>query len=189
MLNTIRRGRGASTDGEAGATLVEFALLFPVFMTLVLGMLSGGVAYNQKLTMTGAARETSRYAATLPISPGCGTTGATDLDKWLHCVANVAVQTSADELPTTAPDRSICVAYVKPSALAPSFSGDSSRRIELTNSNTGTTTNGPCPGAPSSSIAHRHVQVVMERDSQIQALFFTYPVSLQSTSVTRFERG
>lgn len=185
----MRRGRGAPTEREAGATLVEFALLFPVFMMLVLGMITGGIAYNQKLTMTGAARETSRYAATLPISPACGSTGATDLDKWLHCVANVAVQTSADELPASAPGRSICVAYVKPSALASSFPGDFSRRIELTASNTGTTTNGTCANAPASSIAHRHVQVVMQRDSEIQALFFTYPVSLTATSVTRFERG
>ncbi|MDP9389393.1 MAG: pilus assembly protein [Actinomycetota bacterium] len=193
MLNTIRRARGASTDREAGATLVEFALLFPVFMTLVLGMISAGVAYNQKLTMTAAAREASRYASTLPVTPACGSTGETganaDLKEWLKCVAAVAVQASADELPTTAPGREICVAYVKPAALTSTGANDLDRRLVLTTSNTAVSENGTCPSAPASSIAHRHVQVVMKRNSEIQALFFTYPVSLKATSMTRFERG
>ena len=37
-----------SEPGERGAALVEFALILPVFMMLVLGMFSGGIAYNHK---------------------------------------------------------------------------------------------------------------------------------------------
>ena len=50
---------------ESGAALVEFALLLPVFMALVLGMLSGGLIYNQKMDLTHATREGARYGAAI----------------------------------------------------------------------------------------------------------------------------
>ena len=53
---------------ESGAALVEFALLLPVFMALILGMFSGGIAYNQKLDLTHATREGARYGATVAVT-------------------------------------------------------------------------------------------------------------------------
>src|SRR5438270_11121301 len=50
---------------ESGAALVEFALLLPVFMALVLGMLSGGLIYNQKMDLTHSTREGARYGAAI----------------------------------------------------------------------------------------------------------------------------
>ena len=41
---------------ERGAALVEFALILPVFMILVLGTFTGAIAYNQKLDLAHAAR-------------------------------------------------------------------------------------------------------------------------------------
>ncbi|MDR9450988.1 MAG: TadE/TadG family type IV pilus assembly protein, partial [Acidimicrobiia bacterium] len=51
---------------ERGASLVEFALVLPLIMMIVLGLVSAGVAYNLKITLTHAAREAARYAAILP---------------------------------------------------------------------------------------------------------------------------
>src|SRR5688500_18036442 len=81
------RTRGGGRD-ERGASLVEFALILPVFMMLLLGMFTGGMAYNRRLTITSAAREGGRYAATLPTA-AYGT-----VDLWLADVAAV-VETSA----------------------------------------------------------------------------------------------
>src|SRR5438270_10382174 len=52
-------------NSESGAALVEFALLLPVFMALVLGMLSGGLIYNQKMDLTHSTREGARYGAAI----------------------------------------------------------------------------------------------------------------------------
>lgn len=168
-------------EGERGAALVEFALIFPLFMTLILGLFSGGLAYNRKLTLTAAARETTRYGATLPVSPACtaATAGSTDIEKWLNCVANVAVQTSVEELRPGHPERSICVGHVSDTGV--------SNHLIYTTTNSGTAKTGPCPGAPSTS-STRQVQVVLQRRSDIDALFFDYPVLVRGTSVSRFER-
>lgn len=66
---------------ERGAAAVEFALVLPLLMTLVFGIVSFGQAYNAKLGLTHAAREAARTvaisgdvsdasAATLAAAPG-----------------------------------------------------------------------------------------------------------------------
>ena len=158
-------------------------------MTLVLGMFSGGIAYNQKLTMTGAARESSRYGATLPVTPKCATTGAsTNQDEWLRCVASIAVQTLTGQLSPSAPGRSICVAYVNQTGVVIPGGNDATRNLTLTTNDTGAFANAVCPGAPTASTSQRQVQVVLKRTSKLQLLFFNTPLALTSTSVSRFER-
>jgi Flp pilus assembly protein TadG len=48
---------------EAGAVAVEFALVLPIFLALVLGIAEFGRAFNIQVSLTEAAREASRYAA------------------------------------------------------------------------------------------------------------------------------
>lgn len=50
---------------------MEFALILPVFLGLVVGMFSGGIAYNRKISITSAVREGARYGATLACSASC----------------------------------------------------------------------------------------------------------------------
>jgi Flp pilus assembly pilin Flp len=52
---------------EGGASAVEFALVLPVFLALVFGIIYFGFAFNTKLTVTQAAREAARLGATLPL--------------------------------------------------------------------------------------------------------------------------
>ncbi|MCB5292794.1 TadE/TadG family type IV pilus assembly protein [Arthrobacter sp. SO3] len=53
----MRKGR------EHGAAAVEFALLAPVLITLVLGITEFGRAYNAQITLSSAAREGVRVMA------------------------------------------------------------------------------------------------------------------------------
>lgn len=53
-----RRGRG-----ERGAAAVEFALVLPVLILLLFGIIEFGRAYNAKVELTGAAREGARVLA------------------------------------------------------------------------------------------------------------------------------
>ena len=52
--------------GESGANAVEFALVLPILLILVMGMLWGGLAFNRQLSLTQSAREGARFGATLP---------------------------------------------------------------------------------------------------------------------------
>ena len=49
---------------ERGATLVEFAVLIPVLLILLAGILEFGWVFNGWIVITGAAREGARVAAT-----------------------------------------------------------------------------------------------------------------------------
>lgn len=72
IRTVAHRGRG----GERGQGLVEFAMLVPVFMLLLLGMLEFGTAFNHNLTIGYASREGARIGADLVNGGGtfgCGT--------------------------------------------------------------------------------------------------------------------
>ena len=50
-------------DSEHGAAAVEFAILLPLLLMLVLGTIEFGRAYNAQITLTNAAREGVRVMA------------------------------------------------------------------------------------------------------------------------------
>ncbi len=56
-MMTRRRGRA-----ESGAAAVEFAIIVPVLLLLVLGIVDFGYAFGQKLALNHAAREGARMA-------------------------------------------------------------------------------------------------------------------------------
>ncbi|MGH9354279.1 MAG: TadE/TadG family type IV pilus assembly protein [Terriglobia bacterium] len=60
-------------DEAAGAELFEFALVIPLLLALILGIIWIGRAYNVYETITRAAREGVRYA----VLPNCATCGDT----------------------------------------------------------------------------------------------------------------
>jgi Flp pilus assembly protein TadG len=49
--------------GEKGAAAVEFALILPVFVLLIVGMLEFSRAYNAQISISNAAREGARVMA------------------------------------------------------------------------------------------------------------------------------
>ena len=50
-------------DSERGAAAVEFAILLPVLLLVLIGIMEFGRAYNVQITASNAAREGARYAA------------------------------------------------------------------------------------------------------------------------------
>jgi Flp pilus assembly protein TadG len=154
---------------------VEFALVLPVFFTLVLGMFTGGLAYNRKLALTQASREAVRYGATLPVVNFATMAG------WLDAVAAVAVRSAEGELSSGAPGRSVCVAYV----FQPGTS-QTSRRMESGTAPPTYDVGSGCftDGRPSTET---RVQVVTSRTSKLEALVFSQDLVLRSEAVSRFE--
>jgi Flp pilus assembly protein TadG len=72
---TLRDVEAAGRRGERGAAIVEFALVVPIFLMLVMGLVQFGRAYNVQITLTGAAREGVRALALE--KPDATVTGAT----------------------------------------------------------------------------------------------------------------
>lgn len=51
-------------DGERGAAAVEFAIILPILIVLVLGVIEAGRAYNAQIKLTQAVREGARSSIT-----------------------------------------------------------------------------------------------------------------------------
>ncbi len=75
ILRRMRATRAAAITGRGarGQGLVEFAMLVPIFMLLLLGMLEFGFAFDQNLTLEYATREGARVGSAL--ANGGGTLG------------------------------------------------------------------------------------------------------------------
>ncbi|MGD9798357.1 MAG: TadE/TadG family type IV pilus assembly protein, partial [Acidimicrobiia bacterium] len=54
------------TRDEDGAAAVEFALILPVLVLLVFGIIEFGMAFKSSLTVTSATRSGARTASALP---------------------------------------------------------------------------------------------------------------------------
>jgi Flp pilus assembly protein TadG len=55
-----RRCLARRTDGEQGAAAVEFALLAPIFIMIVFGIISFGLVFAQQLGLSNGARQGAR---------------------------------------------------------------------------------------------------------------------------------
>lgn len=159
MTRRCRRCRG-----ERGASLVEFALLLPLFMMLILGMFSGGIAYNRKLDLQQAAREGSRAGATLP----------KDTVDWAETLQDLVVARSEG---TIASRNEVCVALVK---------GSSPHAVDADHYANPFGTDDFCFPDTSGEAAER-VQVLVRRGTKIEALLFSYTQTITGRAVTQYE--
>jgi hypothetical protein len=88
-----RRRHAASDSRDCGAVAVEFALLLPVLLLLIFGIIDFGRAINDQITLTQAAREGARLAA-LGYSTAAVTTRAQSAAIGLSPVPTVTVTSS-----------------------------------------------------------------------------------------------
>lgn len=103
MRNLVSPLRSAC-DRDEGAAAVEFAILTPLIFLILFGMLSTGLAWNSKQTLTHAVREGARYGATLAVDG--------DVNVWLAQVADHAESALQPDLSLSSEGAEICVAYI-----------------------------------------------------------------------------
>lgn len=168
-LRAFRRWDGR---GEAGASLVEFALVLPVFLMVVLGMLTGGLAYSRKLSIAQAAREGARFGATLPI------TTSVPIGTWLTRVSDLTIASSDGELGPDRPGRFVCVAYVQASGTA--------MRRQTVGAASPVVESQPCIADDGRS-GEARVQIVASRTSELEVLVYSRTLTLSSHAVARAE--
>jgi hypothetical protein len=176
----VQSSKNRTGDRETGAALVEFALLLPLFLMIVLGLVSVGVAFEQKLGMTHAARESARHGATLPVTNF--TAFPNPLDAWLDELALRSVADADGSLDAGAPGLLICVAYVHPDGAA--ANDVTRRRVET---GLGVAYSDATCFADGRPDDERRVQVGVGRDAELTAFVFTQTMSLRSEAVARFE--
>jgi len=173
-------GVGGWVSNERGAEAVELAVALPILVMLLLGTVTAGLAFFDKISLNGAAREAGRFGATYPEAD------AATPDGWFVDVATVAQIAATGSLSDGVAGRGVCVAR--------GSEGGSVRRYVVGFSDpidSGAYSDAWCPsGAPSlpAGSGHEAVQVVVERDALIQALLFSRTVHMVSDATTRFER-
>ncbi len=69
----MQRGQAATDARDRGATAVEFALLLPVLLLLLFGIIDFGRALNAQITLTQAVREGARLASLGQVNPAVQT--------------------------------------------------------------------------------------------------------------------
>jgi type II secretory pathway pseudopilin PulG len=144
--------------------MVELALVLVLLVMLLVGTVSAAVAYGRGNSIQNAAREASRFAATLDLVE-------TKLDQ----VIGVAKAASSGDLDPDAPGYYICVAY-----------GDGTVWEQLTDP--ASTTNQRC-FPDDRPLGEERVQVLARRDTTINAIVFSTDVTLSAESAARYERS
>ena len=77
---------------ERGQSLVEFALVIPLFLALVMGIADFGLGLKTWISMTNAAREAARYAA---VNCSAGTATTSDVqDRALDSATTLSLNAS-----------------------------------------------------------------------------------------------
>ncbi|MFM7068997.1 MAG: TadE/TadG family type IV pilus assembly protein [Actinomycetes bacterium] len=158
---------------ERGAALVEFALVVPLVMAIALGVLTGGFATYQKITLTGAARQGARIGSVLPQTQCTPTSRCSNLN-WAQYVQAQAVADSAGSLSSS----DICVALVSGSGSAPVA-------VDSTTTTAGGTS--PC-FVDNSADTGKRVQVQVTKAAKFEVIFFSRTITLTSKAISRFEQ-
>jgi Flp pilus assembly protein TadG len=170
--------------GERGAAVVEFALIVPVLLMLVMGLLTGGLVYNHKLDLVSAAREGARYGAALPQDSCTPITKCIDSthpsgQTWAELVQSVVVSRSDGDVTTA----QVCVAFV--SGAAATVIGSPSQSSFSQHGAASATARCFDDGGHDTT---NRIQVQITRSGdEINAALFTIPVTLTSSAVAKSE--
>jgi Flp pilus assembly protein TadG len=95
-------GRRCARTRERGAVAVEFALVMPLLVMLLVGAVTSGWSYSKALGITNAVREGARFGATTPYPPPAG--------DW---VQDVLTRTSAAQFDDPNGESKICVSLFR----------------------------------------------------------------------------
>jgi Flp pilus assembly protein TadG len=162
-----RLARKLRRRDERGASAVEFALIVPVVVMLLLGTITTGLVYSDHLSVTNAVREGARYG-----SVADATNGTT----WANSVQTRVQQVYFNAAGTQPTDNEICVQLVqKGGTVLASDSGSAC---------------GTAPGLPSNMADGSCVVLVwMQEPETIQLVVFpSLNVDIGARSVAYYGR-
>lgn len=172
----MHRFRPART-WEDGAAAVEFAILLPLFLVLVFGLLTGGITFERWINVTQAARESSRFAATYP---------GTNSD-WYTQAVQVAKDNAGITSSMAASEYYVCVSFQPGSESSTKFPArqiSTAGTLAPTGSAAPSNTAGCMPG---SSQTTAHVEVLVRRATTFDWIFGGGSMAVQGENTSRYE--
>lgn len=157
------------TRDEHGAVAVEFALVLPILIVLLIGTVTTGLSYSRAIGVTNAVREGSRF----------GATGDSGSSTW---AADVIARTRDTQFDDSTPyQTSICVQLFK--------QGTGAVKSSCSPGSAPTPTATDYPAVPAGLAAGACVvRVVAARRYEIDAVFHSWDRVLTKGSVARYER-
>jgi len=204
MTKALRR-RHDPAGPDDGAAAVEFALLLPIFVMLVFGGITAGIAYWKQISDVQAGRDAARYGSTLPMADGgtdtdCGQ-GGIPVTTWLNCIRDVAVGQSAtwNTVADIGTDAGyVCVAYIKSDITGASGTVTTTRTIAGVRDGAdpaypaaGRSSTGGCfdDGQGANQRHDNRVQVVIGRNGEFNAVLLGRTWRMTSRVSIPYERG
>lgn len=179
-MGPLARRRRARGD-QRGAVAVEFALIFPILVILLLGVTTAGIAYSRSVGVTNAVREGARFGATTLVVPSA----SPNYTNWAN---DVIAQVRATQFDDDSNETKICVQLWKVGT------GPGTGRLGG-NCSTGTPTLAEPvlasdePVVPSGLTSGQCVvRVVAARRLSINIVFASWTPTYQSDAVARYER-
>ena len=144
--------------------MVEFALVLPLIMALLLGIFTGGAAYFKKISLVDAAREGARYGASLQHDAASG-----GLATWTQNVKERVVQLSGGQLAVA----DVCAELITP-----------------TGSNTACGVGDPAGAASDPTVLSPAsvVKVSAKKVARLEFIFLTLTPTLSAEVAARYER-
>ena len=100
MLAILRRITRRTGKGEGGQSLVEFALVLPIFLLVLFAIVDFGMAFHAWITVTNSAREGGRLGAVHPAldAPGSPCDGYGSLDQCIEAKVRDTAGQLGDDL-------------------------------------------------------------------------------------------
>jgi hypothetical protein len=144
---------------ERGSVFLEFSLVLPLLLSLVLGIFTGGRAYTSNIALIESVREGARYGASLPLG-----TGASAVTTWESGVRDRIVSASGGELAAV----DVCVKFALPTGASDCGVADP-------------------PGASNEPNVHL-VKVSATKSTTLQFFFFSMNRLMNPRLAARFER-
>lgn len=152
---------------ERGAVFFEFTLVLPLFLSLVLGIYTGGAAYTDKIGLVEAVREGARFGASLPMG-----TDANALTTWQDSVKNRVVSASGGDVKF----EDVCVKWVLPAL------------VTTTTATPSTTCGLSDPAGALNEPTVHLVKVSATKPAKLEFFLFSKSTTLTGRLVARFER-
>ena len=154
--------RASRRTNERGSALVEMALVAPLAMAILLGILTGGHAYFQKISLVDATRDGARYGASLKVAP-------VGLADWRLAVKDRVADLSGGQIKAT----QVCADLVTP-----------------TGSNTACGVSDPVGSASDPTVLGPAsvVKVSVSKATRIEFVFFATTPTITSKIAARYER-
>ena len=160
---------------DRGAAIVEMAMVLVLLVMLIVGTVTAAIAFSSDNSIQNAAREASRFGATLP--------DAGTLD-WFTDVRDVARAAALGDLDATVAGEQICVAFIDET--------DSATHVLDTGGapNPLVIQGGACPGFNDgrNGNGESRVNVVTQRDVDLNVIVFSTTVTLTAEASARYER-